>query len=208
LVGGWIGQGVNASPGSFCHCWHGAEDGSSTSYSARCTRTVNLGGSWRAACTRLQRQRAAAMGPWRHAVTPSRGTVNCFHHSSFVKRGPGRAGTLTLTARSLIWAVRGRLFDPSRSVAIKDARWGRAPRQTAGLPASPTHVRLKPNPRRHSGLKRPARVMPAATHIPHWGPLEVSLFFSRSVRSPTVERGDAPAISRLPAGSAAFPRRR
>jgi hypothetical protein len=35
-----------------------------------------------------------------------------------------------------------------------------------------------------------------------------SLSFSRSARSPTVERGDAPAISRLPAESAAFPRRR
>jgi hypothetical protein len=50
---------------------------------------------------------------------------------------------------------------------IKDARWDQLPRQPAGLPAPPTHMRLKPNPLIQSGLKGLARVIPAATHI-HW----------------------------------------
>jgi hypothetical protein len=48
----------------------------------------------------------------------------------------------------------------------KDARWSGLPCQRTGLPAPPTHVRLKPNPPRQSGLKRPAHIIPAAAHVP------------------------------------------
>jgi hypothetical protein len=57
-------------------------------------------------------------------------------------------------------------MDPRLNMSmIKDARWGRLPRQPVGLLVPPTHMRLKPNPLIQSGLKGPARVIPAATHI-------------------------------------------